>query len=725
MKNMEIDQEVQTKSVQSFGYIIVCDLKGNIVGISNNFSEITANSSKLYLKQHIINFFERYLVSSTNRILRTIEEVLQRKTERRILHHDILGSKYYLHIYHANDSMYCEWEPQEKSTVKAFQMDTIAYLLEEKTPAIWNTLCVAIRETIKFDRVLLYKVEDSGAGKMLTESSNPNYQTFLGKQFSEDFMPQEVIDFYKGSTFRYCPNVHLEGSEFLEDTEDTNLFLCQLNPLPLLHLNYLKSIDVVSYIAVPILIDNRFWGMLIGHHHEEKTIDFQKRQLCAFIVQHAANKYAGYFKQQQLEYHDKIKEIELDLKGKLMCGKGINCTLIENLEILCKAPKADGIAVFHNGDIFTHGVCPTEMQILQIKQIVESINKKPVFKDSNFCLRYGPQIGSRLPFAGLMALQIANRNDYYIFWFRKESVRQILQVTPAFPPLSQSNEIHFKTWEETVRDSAIPWDDNDLYFTHRLSKLIHDTIVLKSEEQEKFNEELITLNNELEMLTFTLSHDLKNPLAIVKLGTQLIHKGVTAKDEEKQKWTRIILEGIQNIESIIDGLIHIGKTKSVKFAKDPVPMVHMLRKIVQNAKILYNTDRCNIEFGKLLPVWGEKSLVYQIFLNIVGNAIKYSSTQNTPLVQINSIQRGDCIYYQIVDNGIGIPREYLNNIFNVFTRANNTGKFPGTGVGLCLVKRIIEKLGGQISIDSEIGSGTTVTLSFPYPGEIPSSIYTG
>src|SRR5690606_11679899 len=128
MKNMEIDQEVQAKSVQSFGYIIVCDLKGNIVGISNNFSEITANPSRLYLKQQSINFFGRYLVSPTNRILRTIEEVLQRKTERRILHHDILGSKYYLHIYHANDRMYCEWEPQEKSTVKAFQMDTIAYL---------------------------------------------------------------------------------------------------------------------------------------------------------------------------------------------------------------------------------------------------------------------------------------------------------------------------------------------------------------------------------------------------------------------------------------------------------------------------------------------------------------------------------------------------------------------------------------------------------------------
>ena len=725
MKNLEIYQEVQTKSVQSFGFIIVCDLKGNIIGISSNFSEITAESPRIHLNQNIINFFRRYLVSPTNKILRTLEDILKLQTDRKILHHDILGSKYYLHIYRLDDNIYCEWEPQEKSTIKAFQMDTIAYLLEEKTPAIWNTLCASVREIINFDKVLIYKAEESGAGKMLAESSDSEHSNLLGKRFSEDFMPPEIIHFYQSASFRYCLNLHQKEIEFLETYENIDLFPCQLNPLPLLHINYLKSIGVVSFIAIPILIDNRFWGMLVGHHHEEKAIDFQRRQLCAFIVQHAANKYAGYFKQQQLEYHDKIKDIELDLKGKLMYSKSINCTLVENLKILCKAPKADGVAIFRNGDIFTQGVCPTETQIFQIKQIVESLNKKPIFKDSNFCLRYGRQIDTPLPFAGLMALQIANRNDYYIFWFRKESISQVLQINPTSSLLNPDNELTFKTWEETVRNSAIPWDDNDLYFTARLSKLIHDTIVLKSEEQEKFNEELITLNNELEMLTFTLSHDLKNPLAIVKLGTQLLHKGGLAKDEDKQKWTKIILEGIQSIESIIDGLIHLSKTKSYNYSKDPVPMVHMLRKIVQDAKILYNTHHCHIEFGKLLPIWGEKSLVYQIFLNIVGNAIKYSSKHNKPLIQINSVQRGDCIYYKVADNGIGIPSESLNNIFNVFTRANNTDKFPGTGVGLCLVKRIIERLGGQIFIDSEINSGTTVTLSFPYPGEIPASIYTG
>lgn len=153
-------------------------------------------------------------------------------------------------------------------------------------------------------------------------------------------------------------------------------------------------------------------------------------------------------------------------------------------------------------------------------------------------------------------------------------------------------------------------------------------------------------------------------------------------------------------------------------------MVHMIRQITDEAKLLYNCKRTNIQFGKLLPIWGEKSLVYQVFLNVIGNAIKYSSIHESPVIKITSNQENGYINYEIEDNGVGIPGESLKNIFNVFTRATNTSKFPGSGVGLSLVKRIVEKLGGQIFVNSRVDNGTKVTLCFPYSGDIPTSIYT-
>src|SRR5690606_6584504 len=130
-------------------------------------------------------------------------------------------------------------------------------------------------------------------------------------------------------------------------------------------------------------------------------------------------------------------------------------------------------------------------------------------------------------------------------------------------------------------------------------------------------------------------------------------------------------------------------------------------------KILFDVDNCKINLGQLLPIWGEKSLIFQVFSNVIGNAIKYSSMQSDPIVDIYSYKGPDTISYVIKDNGIGIPTEFIKNIYNVFRRANNTENFSGTGVGLSLVKRIMEKLGGEINIESTLDKGTTITLLFP------------
>ncbi|WP_041537003.1 ATP-binding protein [Pseudopedobacter saltans] len=702
---------------QFFGYLIVCNSQGNILGISENFSSITTGSLQGLLSTSVFEFFKKQLKLSAKALL-AIEAIFLERSDKKILQQELFGIKHYLHIFRHEHRIYFEWEAKEKSYTKNFQMDTISFLLQEKTKSIWSEICTSIRNIIKFDRILLFKMEDSGIGKMLAECTAPNQESFLGKQFSEDFMPLEAINFYHTSPFRYSPNIHKQNVKLLATEEDIDIFPCQSSTLPELHIKYLKSIRVVSVIIIPIVIDGKFWGMLIGHCYKEKIIDFQKRQLCAFILQHAVNKYEGRLKQNLLEYHDKIKDIELDLKGKLLSTQSINCVLVQNMETLCKVPEADGLAIFHGGDIFTHGHCPNHEQIEEIVQIVNSTNKKPVFKDSNFTYTRGKSINPPLPFAGLLALEIANRNDYYVLWFREESISQIYQIKP------NKDRNLLTASEETFRNSAKPWNDNDLYFVNRLSKLLHETIVSNSKEQEKFNEELIKLNNELEILTFTLSHDLKNPLAIIKLGTQIIHKSFGEEAVEKQKWTRNILDGIQSMETIIDGLIHLIHSKSYKFSKGPVPMVHMIRQITDEAKLLYNCKRTNIQFGKLLPIWGEKSLVYQVFLNVIGNAIKYSSIHESPVIKITSNQENGYINYEIEDNGVGIPGESLKNIFNVFTRATNTSKFPGSGVGLSLVKRIVEKLGGQIFVNSRVDNGTKVTLCFPYSGDIPTSIYT-
>src|SRR5699024_5469059 len=114
--------------------------------------------------------------------------------------------------------------------------------------------------------------------------------------------------------------------------------------------------------------------------------------------------------------------------------------------------------------------------------------------------------------------------------------------------------------------------------------------------------------------------------------------------------------------------------------------------------------------------------LHQIFLNLITNAIKYSSFHPEQCIKINSYREENLVVYIIEDNGIGIPEKELSQIFNKFVRASNADRFQGTGIGLALVKRVLERLDGEIDIQSEENYGTRVTLKFPVIADYPTSM---
>ncbi|TYR33306.1 PAS domain-containing protein [Sphingobacterium phlebotomi] len=232
---------------------------------------------------------------------------------------------------------------------------------------------------------------------------------------------------------------------------------------------------------------------------------------------------------------------------------------------------------------------------------------------------------------------------------------------------------------------------------------------------EKIQEQnaIITFNNELEILTHTLSHDLKNPLSIAKMGTQYLRAKDALNESEKYKWTTIILDALASIESIIGHNIQLNQTRLLKYDNECVLLEKTIRKICSESQTLYTSPDCIFKIGRLESLYGDESVFYQIFFSIIGNAVKYSSKQEKPVVEINSSKKLGYIVYTIGDNGIGIPKKELEAVFQQFHRASNTEGFPGTGIGLCVVKKIMTRLKGEITLSSSVDKGTIVELSFP------------
>ncbi|WP_306429322.1 sensor histidine kinase KdpD [Sphingobacterium sp. E70] len=321
-------------------------------------------------------------------------------------------------------------------------------------------------------------------------------------------------------------------------------------------------------------------------------------------------------------------------------------------------------------------------------------------------------------FAGLMYLKVGIESDYYLVWFRKASQSRVMQIRQDQKHRRKPD--YLELWEDVRYDVAKPWNDAEVNFVLRLNQIIKESIFRKLRERQLLNEELLSLNNELEMFTYTLSHDLKNPLSILKMGIQFLQQHSEDIDLSKtNKWYQNFSRSVSNIEDIINNMVQLSQHRASVLDKEPLPMAYTLQRIFQENKTLYNTPDCQSYFGQLLPIWGEKSAVYQIFTNLIVNAIKYSAQSDKPTIKIESTNQEDMTYYRIKDNGIGIPEEHLPHIYEMFSRADNVSGIPGTGIGLSLVKRVMERLGGTIEIESTVGLGTTVHLYFPIVAPFP------
>jgi signal transduction histidine kinase len=124
-------------------------------------------------------------------------------------------------------------------------------------------------------------------------------------------------------------------------------------------------------------------------------------------------------------------------------------------------------------------------------------------------------------------------------------------------------------------------------------------------------------------------------------------------------------------------------------------------------------DNLTFEIGSTPAINGDPILIGQVFTNLIGNAVKYSSKSNPSRVSVSGTKKGEEIIYIISDNGIGIDDRYHNLVFELFKRMDNVKGFEGTGVGLAIVKRIVEKHGGKVWFESTLGLGSTFYLSFP------------
>ncbi len=219
--------------------------------------------------------------------------------------------------------------------------------------------------------------------------------------------------------------------------------------------------------------------------------------------------------------------------------------------------------------------------------------------------------------------------------------------------------------------------------------------------------ELVRSNSELEQFAYVASHDLQEPLRMVTSYTQLLRKRYSDRfGGDATEFMDYIVEGGQRMQALITDLLDLSRVNTTKKAFEPVAFGQVLADSLAALKSRIAESDAVISHDALPTVLGDARQLSQVLLNLIGNAIKFSG-KKTPQVHITAQREDERWHFSVADNGIGIDARFFERIFVIFQRLHTREEYPGTGIGLAICKKIVERHGGSIWVDSMLGRGTT------------------
>jgi len=239
-------------------------------------------------------------------------------------------------------------------------------------------------------------------------------------------------------------------------------------------------------------------------------------------------------------------------------------------------------------------------------------------------------------------------------------------------------------------------------------KKIEDQLVKKAAELERSNAEL-------EHFAYIASHDLQEPLRAISSYLQLIERKsyFEAFDEKGKDYFTRVIKGAKRMKDMINDLLEYSRVVSNHDSTGVCDCNELISEAIGNLRVMIKETGAKINYGAMPTVNGNQNQLLRVFQNIILNSLKFRKEDETLVIEIQAVRENNQWVFSFRDNGIGIRKESKERIFEIFQRLNARDKYPGTGIGLAVCKKVISNHGGNIWVESELGQGSTFCFSLP------------
>jgi PAS domain S-box-containing protein len=226
--------------------------------------------------------------------------------------------------------------------------------------------------------------------------------------------------------------------------------------------------------------------------------------------------------------------------------------------------------------------------------------------------------------------------------------------------------------------------------------------------------QLHAANKELEAFSYSVSHDLRAPLRAINGYTQiLVEDYESVMDEEGKRICNIIRAEARRMGELIDDLLSFSRLSRKEIQAARVDMKALVSSVFDELTKEPDRERIDFKVGKLPATQGDPALLHQVWVNLISNAIKFTSKKDRAMIEVGTKRSDDENIYCVRDNGAGFDIQYIDKLFGVFQRLHSEDEFEGTGVGLAIVQRIIQRHGGRVWAEGEVGKGATFYFALP------------
>jgi len=720
--------------IQSHGFLIVTGKDYLIAGCSENVSTFLPVTPALLLQQSL-NVLETLLTNSAPAGFLTQLLILGAASDKIDNFNpytlEINGQPFNLIISASGEQYLLEFEP-EYSDLNSDLIKTIGHSLSEiltdsKLSQLVQKAAEQVKEIIGYDRVMIYKFHNDGHGEVVAEEKSAALETLIGLHYPASDIPQQARELYKINHIRLISDVNIEPSPIIGSAqlqqEPLNLTHAVLRAVSPIHIQYLKNMGVASSFSISLVCNGQLWGLIACHNYTPRFINYKNRESAKLIGQVLSSAINFRQKEEELIKSNRFKESIVTLGKGLIRNENIEKTLFDEPITLLDAVDATGVALYFNNNWYTEGNTPDEKFLEELVNWLVENMENPLFETHQLPLIYPDALRHRDTASGILVCTLSKELKEYMIWFRPE-VSTIVNWAgnPEKTITIDSSGIEsitprksFENWKQVVQFNSNPWTQDDLKSSMLVREEIAFAVSRKAVEVRVLNEKLKVAHEELNAFSYTISHDLKTPLTSVKSFGQLLKRNASLDDKAQYMVDRILLS-TDKMQTMIEEVLRYSQLGQNKTSPSPVNMQKLLEELKQEFLAASIDRELTIHIGETLEVYGDHTMLMQVFSNLIGNAIKYSKQTTVPIIHIKSEETDNgCIQYSVADNGIGIKDADHEKIFELFTRSEEVKEYEGTGVGLSIVKKIMEKHNGKVWIESNHQSGSTFYVRFNKP----------